>query len=80
MKRVKKQKIVMDIFIAPLEHFLKGSYLNPERCRNISQTIFSPVPGDILCDPHKVFEVFVDIDINLSMSTDFYLALVAQSS
>ena len=35
------------------------------------------VPGDDLCDPEEVFEVFVDIDSNLSMSKDAYLALVA---
>ena len=35
---------------------------------------------DVLHDPDEVFEVFVDIDSNLSMSKDAYLALVARSS
>ena len=39
--------------------------------------MFSLVPGDVLCDPDEVFEVFVDIDSHLSMSKDAYLALVA---
>ena len=35
---------------------------------------------DVLHDPDEVFEVFVDIDSDLSMSKDAYLALVARSS
>ena len=42
--------------------------------------MFSLVSGDVLCDPHEVFEVFFDIYNNLSMSKDAYLALVARSS
>ena len=63
-----------------VELFLRGSYLKPEISKIISQNVFSLVPGDVLIDPHKVFEVFVDIDSNLSMSKDAYLALVALSS
>ena len=37
------------------------------------------VPGNVLCDPDEVFEVFVDIDSDLSLSKDVYLALVARS-
>ena len=51
-------------------HFLylsKGTYLKL-------------IAGDALCDPVKVFEVFVDTDNNLSMLKDAYLALVAQQS
>ena len=66
--------------IAPEELFLRGSYLKPDRPRNISQKMFSLVPGDVLCDPDKVFEIFFDIDSNLSISKDAYLALVARSS
>ena len=66
--------------MAPGEPFLRGSYLKSERSRNISRKVFSLVPRDVLCDPDKVFEVFVDIDSNLSASKDLYLALVTQSS
>ena len=66
--------------IAPEELFLRGSYLKPDRPRNISQKMFSLVPGDVVCGPDKVFEIFFDIDSNLSMSKDAYLALVARSS
>ena len=52
--------------IAPGGLFLGGSYLKPERSRNISQKMLSLVPGEVLCDPDKVFEVFVDIDSDLS--------------
>ena len=39
-------------------HFiLRRSYLKPERSENISRKMFSLV----LCDPDKVFQVFVDI-------------------
>ena len=55
------------------------SYLMPERSKNISRKMFSLVLGDVLCDPDEVFEIFVDIDDNLSMLKDAYLALVAQS-
>ena len=41
--------------------------------------MFSPVPGDVLCDPDEVFEVFVDIDSDLSLSKDAYSALGNQS-
>ena len=41
--------------------------------------MFSLVLGEVLCDPDKVFEVFVGIDSDLSMSEDAYLALVARS-
>ena len=40
--------------------------------------MFSLVPGDVLCDPDQVFEAFVDIDTDLSMSKDAYLALVTR--
>ena len=36
--------------------------------------------GDVLCDPEEVFEIFVDVDNDLSVCRDAYLALVAQSS
>ena len=41
--------------------------------------MFSVVPGDVLCDPDKVFEVFVDIDSDLSMSKNAYWVLVTRS-
>ena len=34
--------------------------------------------GDVLCDPNEIFEVFVDIESDLSISKDSYLALVAR--
>ena len=42
-------------FLSPGELFLKGSYLKPERSRNISQKTFRLVLGDVLCDPDEVF-------------------------
>ena len=56
------------------------SYLMPERPKNISRKMFSLVLGDVLCDPDEVFQIVVNIDGNLSMLKDTYLALVAQSS
>ena len=50
---------------------------NLERTRNITREMFSLFTGDVLCDPDKVFELFVDIDGDLSMSKDANLALVA---
>ena len=32
--------------------------------------MFSLIPGDVLYDPEKVFEVFIDIDSDLSMPKD----------
>ena len=66
--------------VAPWELFLRVSYLKPKRSRNISREMFILVPWDILCDSDEVFEVFVDIDSNLSMSKDAYLALVTRLS
>ena len=34
-------------FLSPGEFFLRGSYLKPERSWNISQKMFSLVPGDV---------------------------------
>ena len=59
---------------------MRGSYLKPERSRNISLKLFRLVPRDVLCDPDEVFEDFIDIDSNLSIWKDAYLALAAQSS
>ena len=56
------------------------SYLMPERSKNISRKMLSLVLGDVLCDPDEVFQIVVNIDGNLSMLKDTYLALVAQSS
>ena len=53
-----------------MELVLRSSYLKPERSKNISLKMFSLVPGDVLCDPDKVFKVFVDLDSNFSMSKD----------
>ena len=38
------------------------------------------VSEDVRCDPDEVFEDFVDIDTNRSMSKDAYLTLLTQSS
>ena len=59
---------------------LESSYLKPERSRNTSRKMFNLVSGDALCDPGEVCEVFIDIDSDLSMSKDAYLALVTRSS
>ena len=56
------------------------SYLKPQRSRNISRKMFILAPGGVFCDPDEFFEVFVDIDSDISMSKDAYLAPVAQSS
>ena len=65
--------------MAPGEFFLRGSYIKSERSRNISRKMFSLIPGDVLCDADEVFEVFVDIDRDLSMTKDAYLTLVDRS-
>ena len=65
--------------MAPGEFFLRGSYIKSERSRNISRKMFSLIPGDVLCDPGEVFEVFFDIHSDLSMSKVAYLALVTRS-
>ena len=57
-------------FLTPGELFPRGSYLTPERSRNISRKMFSLVSGDVLCDSDEIFEIFVDIDSDLSMSKD----------
>ena len=41
--------------------------------------MFSLIPGDVLCDTDEVFEVFADIDRDLSMTKDAYLTLVDRS-
>ena len=60
--------------IAPGELVLRDASLKPERSRNISWKMFVLVPEDDLCNPDEVFEVFVDIDSNISVSKDPYLA------
>ena len=72
--------LILVIFCAPGELFLRGSYLKPKRSRNISRKMLSLVPGNIFCDPDEVFEVFADIDSDLSLSKDVYLPLVTRSS
>ena len=62
------------------ELILRGRHLELERSRNISRKMFILVPGDVLRDPDEVFEVFVVINSDLSMSKDAHVALVARSS
>ena len=77
-----------DIFViifdnVPLHFALLLTQMKTLRCiRKMSKNcrkMFSLVPGDVLRDPDEVFEVFVDIDSDLSMSKYVYLALVARS-
>ena len=54
-------------------------------CQGIFVNIFNNVPfhfalllkQDVFCDLDDIFEVFVDIDNDISMLKDAYLALVA---
>ena len=62
--------------LAPGQLYLKGNYLKLVRSRNISRKTFSLIPGAVLCNP-EVFDIFVDVDDDLIMCKDSYLALVA---
>ena len=74
------KSLLLRVLCANFDHFLSTHYLKPIISRNISRKTFILVPGDVLCDPDEVFEVFVDTDSDLSMLKDVYLALVAPLS
>ena len=60
--------------------YFKGNYLELVRSWNIFRQKFSLIPGDVPCDPEEVFDILVDVDDDLSLCNDAYLALVARSS
>ena len=76
----KFKSLLLDVLCANFGHFLSRHYLKLERSRSISRKMFSLVPGDVLCDLDEVFEVFVDIDSDLSSPKNAYLALLTRSS
>ena len=61
-----------------LGELLKVYYLKPERSRNICSKNFGLIAGDVPCEPEET--LFTDIESDLSMSRDAYLALIAKSS
>ena len=56
-----------------------GEYLKLTRSKNIPWKKFNLVPGDVVCEPDKVFD-FVDVEGDLSMCKDAYLELISRSS
>ena len=53
----------------PGQLFLKSNYLKLTRSKNIARKMFTLVPGDVICEPDKVF-YFVDVEDSLSMCKD----------
>ena len=53
----------------PEQLFLRSNYLKLTRSKNIARKKFTLVPGDVICEPDKVFD-FVDVEDSLSMCKD----------
>ena len=66
--------------ISPGELFLKASYLSAARSKKINQKQFNILKGDVYCSPDEVFEVFLEIDDNLSMAKNIYTSLLARAT
>ena len=57
------------------EFFLHGKYLKMGRSKSTRHHKFSILPGEALCTPEEVFEVFVDISDDLTLEKETFKAL-----
>ena len=58
------------------ELYFRGNYLQLVRSKKISNKQFKIIEKDVIISPEEVFETFIDVQENLTMAVDYYLALV----
>ena len=59
-------------------HF-QGNYLQLVRSKKISNKQFKIIEKDVVISPEELFETFIDVQEDLTMAVDYYLALVGRA-
>ena len=59
-------------------HF-RGNYVQLVRSKKISNKQFTIIEKDVIISPEEVFETFIDVQDDLTMAVDYYLALVGRA-
>ena len=61
------------------ELYSRGNYLRLVRSKKISNNQFKIIEKDVIISPEEVFETFIDVQEDLTMAVDYYLALVGRA-
>ena len=61
------------------ELYFRGNYLQLVRSKKISNKQFKIIEKDVIISPEEVFETFIDVQEDLTMAVDYYLALVGRA-
>ena len=60
------------------EPYFKGNYLQKIRSRNISKFQFKLLPNPVYLEPDEVYQPFVEIDENLTITKELYMTIASQ--
>ena len=60
------------------EAYFKGNYLQKIRWRNISKFQFKLLPIPVYLEPDEVYQPFVEIDENLTITKELYMTIASQ--
>ena len=61
------------------ELYFRGNFLRQVRSKKISNKQFKIIEKDVIISPEEVFETFIDAQEDLTMTVDYYLALVGRA-
>ena len=61
------------------EFYFRGNYFQLVRSKKISNKQFKIIEKDVIISPEEVFETFIDVQEDLAMAVDYYLALVGRA-
>ena len=62
------------------ELYFRGNYIQLVRPKKISNKQFKIIEKeDVIISPEEVFEIFIDVQEDLTMVVDYYLALVGRA-
>ena len=59
-----------------VELYFRGNYLQLVRSKTISNKQFKIIEKALIVSPEEVFEIFIDVQEDLTMPVDYYLALM----
>ena len=59
-----------------VELYFRGNYLQLVRSKTISNKQFKIIEKALIVSPEEVFEIFIDVQEDLNMPVDYYLALM----
>ena len=61
------------------ELYFRGNYLQLVRSKKISNKQVKIIEKDVIISPEEVFETFIDVQEDLTVVVDYYLALVGRA-